>query len=269
MLRDYDYYSFLPYNIINKEIIVLFSMFGQDNKYLKQVEYEWFGKKDLDSFREFIENSFDKTEVDKDKIVNRDSLSCLLRLMSMCDCFFDYQNMYDITRTLFIETNKQKIDNLEVYDYAFKEFAFSFLKDFDDEFNKLMVSPKYILVIKEIGDSLEKIKNNERFSCLIQEFYKLNDLISDLLDILELTEDDKSEFETKEEVVLYNFAIYYSTKFYFSLLFRELIIQQEEKLTNTIIMIEKPLVIEDELRFKESKLVSDLPEDLFYRALKN
>ncbi|ASP28635.1 hypothetical protein SCORR_v1c08630 [Spiroplasma corruscae] len=269
MLRDYDNYSFLPYEIINREILILFSLFGKENKYLNDIQNEWFEKKDLDSFRDFIEISFEKNEIQEDKIVNRDSLSCLLRLMAMCDCFYDYQSMYDATFKFFVDSKIQTMDQLQVYDFAFKEFAISLLKGFEEAFNKIRILKKYEVIIDEIGSALRQLKENVQFHIMIDEFYRLNDLISDLLDILEENDDGNSEFESDNEVILYNFAIYYSTKFYFSLLFRELIIQQEEKLTKKVIMHEKPLIMEEELRVNETKLVSDLPEDIFYRTLKN
>ncbi|AKX34524.1 hypothetical protein SLITO_v1c09130 [Spiroplasma litorale] len=269
MIRDYDNYSFLPYEIINREILILFSLFGKDNKYLNDLQTEWFEKKDLDTFREYIETSFEKNEIHDDRVVNRDSLSCLLRLMAMCDCFYDYQSVYDSAFKFFMETKKQTMDHLHIYDFAFKEFAFSLLKGFEEAFVKIKIIKKYEVIIQEITNCLYKLKEDIQFNILIEEFYRLNDLISDLLDILEDDETDNTEFESDNEVILYNFAIYYSTKFYFSLLFRELIIQQEEKLTKKIIMQEKPLIMEEELRISETKMVSDLPEDIFYKTLKN
>ncbi|AGR40886.1 hypothetical protein [Spiroplasma taiwanense] len=268
-LKEYENYSFMPYEMISKEIFILYSLFGDENKYLQSIQQDWFSKKDIHEFRKFIEESFEKNEIQAKTEVNRDSLSCLLRMMAMCDAFTDFEEIYNISYNLFVEKNKELLENLKLYDYAFKKYFDFLLGIFKEELEETLIPVKYKIVVEDIQKSILRLEELNEFNFIIKENYRLNDLISDLLDLLEETNDEVQEFETDNEVILYNFSIYYSTKFYFTLLFREKILLQIEKETNVIIENNKPLIEEEEMRLSETTLSSEQSKEIFYKILKN
>ncbi len=267
--REWEYYSFIPYETINKEVFILLSLFGEDNKFLQAIQKNWFKYKDVAMFRNYIETAFEQIEVENKAEVDRDSLSCLLRMMSICDTFTDYEYIYGITRDYYIETKKNQQKELRLFDYSFKQYFDLLIKGFKEELKDIKVPSRYVTKTGEISRTMEGIKGIKDFKKVIKENYKINDLISDLLDDLEDDSDGNSEFESDHEVVLYNFAIYYSTKFYFGLLLREKIILVEEKNTNCIIEEYKPLIEEDDMRLTETQMLTDQSLEIFYKTLKN
>ncbi len=269
IIKEYEEYSFIQSDLISKEIFILYSVFGEESKFLKVIQQEWFETKDIEKFRDFIEIKFEEIEVKQKNQVDRDSLSCLLRMISICDNFFEYEYLYDSSRILFLESKKEVMNNLKIYDYAFKELIDLNYKSFVEEIDTMKISHKYIIVTNEIKKIIHRCEEINDFYLVIKETYKINDLLSDLLDLLEEDEDNSLQFGTDEEVILYNFAIYHSTKIYFSLLLREYIVSEEERITNTIIEENKPLIEEEELRIAETKMLSDQTKEIFYKTLKN
>ncbi|QBQ07412.1 hypothetical protein SGLAD_v1c02130 [Spiroplasma gladiatoris] len=267
--KGWEYYSHIPRDIISNEVYMLLSLFGSENKYLKLLEKRWFEKKDTTDFREYMEIAFEQTEVSEKKEVDRDSLSCLLRLMAICDTFSDYEYIYDMSKKIYDDPKIQDKD-LRLYDYSFIELVVTIYDALVNEFNDLTVIAKYKPITKEIIDEVVKLSSFINDSKkVIQKTYLINDLISDLLDLLEDDSENKYEFEHSEEVILYNFAIYYSTKFYFALLLREKIIAEEEKITRTIIEENKPLIEEDGMRMSETVMLNEEAKEIFYKTLKN
>ncbi|WP_339021236.1 hypothetical protein [Spiroplasma endosymbiont of Atherix ibis] len=268
-IKEYEEYTFIQNDLISKEMFILYSIFGEDSKFLKTIQQEWFETKDIEKFREYIEYKFEEIEIKQKPQVDRDSLSCLLRIMSICDCFYEYEFIYNSTRTLFLESKKEFMKNLKPYEYAFKEFIDLNYKGFIEELDSLEVTKKYFSIIKDIKKIIHRISEINEFSLIIKETYKVNDLLNDLLDILEEDEDNSFEFGSDSEVILYNFAIYHLTKVYFSLLLREYIILEEERIENIIIEEFKPLIEEEEFRLAETKIISDQSKEIFYKTLKN
>ncbi|AGR41879.1 hypothetical protein [Spiroplasma diminutum] len=268
-IKEYEEFTFIQNDLISKEMFILYSIFGEESKFLQVIQQEWFETKEVEKFRDFIEIKFDEIEIKKKNQVDRDSLSCLLRMMSICDCFFEYEYIYDSARTLFINSNKETMSNLKVYDYAFKEFIESNYISFLEELKSLTISTKYNQIVNDIKKTINRVSEISEFSLIVKETYKINDLMSDLLDILEDDEDNSFEFSTDEEVVLYNFSIYHSTKIYFSLLLRENIILEEERISGKVIESYKPLIEEEDLRMSETKMISDQSKEIFYKTLKN
>ncbi|QHX36423.1 hypothetical protein [Spiroplasma sp. BIUS-1] len=268
-IKEYEEYSFIQNDLISKEMFILYSIFGEDSKFLKSIQNQWFENKDVEKFREYIEFKFDEIEVKQKPQVDRDSLSCLLRMMSICDCFYEYEFLYESTKELFIESKRETISNLKTYEYAFNEFFDLNHKAFLEELDTLRISPKYAQIVKDIKTTINRISEIDEYRLKLRESYKVNDLMSDLLDILEDDDDNSFEFGSDEEVILYNFSIYHSTKMYFSLLLREYIILEEERINDTTIDEFKPLIDEEELRMSETKMISDQSKEIFYKTLKN
>ncbi|AUB31236.1 hypothetical protein [Spiroplasma floricola] len=268
-IKEYEEYTFIQNDLISKEMFILYSIFGENSKFLKAIQQEWFETKNIEKFREYIEYKFEEIEIKQKPQVDRDSLSCLLRMMSICDCFYEYEFIYDSTRTLFLESKKEMIDSLKTYEFAFKEFIDLNYNGFIEELDTLEIAKKYSPIVKDIRKVIHRISEINEYSLIIKETYKVNDLLSDLLDILEDDEDNSFEFGSDSEVILYNFAIYHSTKIYFSLLLREYIILEEERIENVVIEESKPLIQEEELRLAETKIISDQSKEIFYKTLKN
>ncbi|WP_338985367.1 hypothetical protein [Spiroplasma endosymbiont of Diplazon laetatorius] len=269
IIKEYEDYSFIQNDLISKEMFILYSIFGEESKFLKAIQQEWFESKDIEKFREFIEYKFEEIEIKQKPQVDRDSLSCLLRMMSICDSFYEYEFIYESTRVLFLDSKKETINNLKPYEYAFKEFIDLNYNSFIEELETLTISNKYLAIVNDIKKTINRIFEINDFGLVVKETYKVNDLMSDLLDILEDDEDNTFEFGTDAEVILYNFAIYHSTKIYFSLLLREYIILEEERIQGTVIEEFKPLIEEEELRMSETKIISDQSKEIFYKTLKN
>ncbi|AHI52567.1 hypothetical protein [Spiroplasma culicicola] len=267
--KGWEYYEHIENEIISNEIYILLSLFGSENRYLIALEKFWFEKRDLAEFRTYIEDAFEKIEVEKKEEVDRDSLSCLLRLMAICDTFTDYSCIYDLTRELYEDTGETPVSPLTVYDYSFKQFIESVLQGFYTELSEITPPLKYKTLVEKIINEANILYETKEFNKLITKSYEINDLISDLLDLLEDDSDGERQFQEQAEVVLYNFAIYYSTKFYFGLLLRERIIYEEEKLKGITIENYKPLMDEDDLRLSEMKSMNEDSKEIFYKTLKN
>ncbi|AUM62424.1 hypothetical protein [Spiroplasma monobiae] len=271
-LKEWEYYSFIQKDLISKEVYMLFSTFGEDNKYLQTIQKQWFESKDIEEFRDQIEEKFEEIEVKVKPQVDRDNLSCLLRMMAICDTFFEYEYLYEASRETFLNSNKEKINSLNVYDYAFDDNLTFSLRSFIEDLEEINLPKKYSTVIEDIKKSISRVSELGDYNLRVKEAYKINDLMSDLLDVLEDFEDfedNSTEFGTIDEVILYNFAIYQSTKMHFLILLREYIILEEEKSNNIILQKSKPLINEEELRLSETKVLSDKINEIYYKTLKN
>ncbi|QGS51639.1 hypothetical protein [Spiroplasma tabanidicola] len=267
--KEWEYYSHIPKDIISNEVYMLLSLFGSENRYLKLLEKRWFEKRDMIDFRDYMENAFEETEVTEKQEVDRDSLSCLLRLMAICDTFSDYEYIYDVSKKIYEDPDIKDKDQ-RLYDYAFVELIVTLYDALVNEFKDLTIMTKYKPITEELINEIVKLSELlDDSKLVVKKTYLINDLISDLLDLLEDDSENKNEFEHSEEVVLYNFAIYYSTKFYFALLLREKIIAEEEKITNTIIEENKPLMEEDGMRMSETIMLNEDAKEIFYKTLKN
>ncbi|QEH61519.1 hypothetical protein SCHIN_v1c03220 [Spiroplasma chinense] len=267
--KSWDHYGQIANEIITNEVFVLLSLFGQDNNYLKAIEKRWFDKRDLNDFRFYIEDAFDEIEVKKKPEVDRDSLSCLLRLMAICDTVVEYESLYDISKSYYDDISPKVVLDLRLYDYAFKQYLEGQSSSFLTECKEFQVNIRYKNVMEEIVYALNKLIESKDFNYIKRKAYEVNDLISEILDLLEDNSNSTSEYFEENEVVLYNFAIYYSTRFYFGLLLREKIITEEERVTNSIIEENKPLIEEDEMRISETKMMNEGSDEAFYKTLKN
>ncbi|AOG60135.1 hypothetical protein SHELI_v1c01800 [Spiroplasma helicoides] len=267
-IKEWEYYSHIPKDMISNEVYMLLSIFGAENKYLKLLEKRWFEKRDLEDFRQYMEEAFEQCEISNKTEVNRDSLSCLLRLMAICDTFSDYEYIYDVSSEIYL-SNKSKHNELRLYDYAFKQLINSTSYALLKEIAEINIISKYKSLKNEVVQEADKIVQNENLKSVIPMTYSLNDLLSDLLDLLEDDSDNQREFEVADEVFLYNFAIYYSTKFYFTLLLREKIILEEERINKITIEEYKPLIEEDDMRKSETIMLNDDSKEIFYKTLKN
>gem|GEM_PF-4598174 len=97
--------------------------------------------------------------------------------------------------------------------YIFKDYLKHISDNFFKESKEISLSRKNHRPFLKIIKSISSIINNKYDDHIIEEYYLINDDIADLLELIAANYDSNGmiKFESEEEVILYNFLIYYSS----------------------------------------------------------
>ncbi|ARU92120.1 hypothetical protein SCLARK_001652 [Spiroplasma clarkii] len=140
---------------------------------------------------------------------------------------------------------------------------------FREEQKSLKIPQKYKTSINNILKTIGEYLPSKDFNLVIDHFYLINEMISDLLETLEEDPDNLGKFTSESEVLLYNLAISFSTTYYFGLLLYEKILACEEAEGYFGRIIDKPISEENDARVAEAQVVGSEGEDIYYKTLKN
>lgn len=271
-INDWEYYHNIMNELVSNEIFILVTSFGDENKYLDDIKKIWFNSKDLKDLKEFLSQLFESPKITNDNDSNDDELFCLIRFGSLLEAIEEIKNSYINFKKRLLSKQKNSLNQNDAITYIFKNYLKNISDNFFKESKEISLSRKNHRPFSKIIKSISAIINNKYDDhIIIEDYYFINDDIADLLELIAANYDSNGmiKFESEEEVILYNFLIYYSSWYQSTLLIREKMIFQDEKSKELSKKTLTPILDEYEERLSEYKLMYDGYDDFLYKILKN
>lgn len=267
--KDWDDYGQTLKEIMTNEIFIILSFFGGSSfKFLKDIQQEWFASRDLKEFKSFLDKVFNDDNNFEEE-TERDEITFSLRLSTLCDVFTNFESVYLNAITVWSKNKDSQIEQLDLLFICFQSFFKNIGRSLNEETKLLTIPAKYKVFLNNICKTIQEYLVSDDFNSILDHTYIVNEMISDLLEMLEEDPENSGKFSSESEVLLYNFSICYSTMFYFSILLFEKLIEIEEWESNTVRLADKPISEENESRMAEAQVVGSNGEEIFYKTLKN